>query len=410
MPRYDCERCGRPIPATEVEAGEARGPEGTLLCDEHRPGQSGRELTLELFSGAEEPAATCTSCDLPVSKRQLKSGRAKIRGGRVTCAHCRVAAKALVAAKSVRRLEARGTSLGEPRRPSTPPPPARPPAPPSRSTGPLVAIAIVVAGLGGVGISAAMRPKPTPDARPHVDRLEKQLKVLETALQDAHEDAVARRRDVDAEVKSLRSVFYDVRGKLEVGSNRTEAERDELRRSIARLEAEIGRLAKRVATRTPTEPAAHVGNGGRTPKPATASRNPRVADLLKALAGPSGADERFKAAAELGRLSDPDAIPGLASALAKDRDYLVRRACARALGELRAWHAVPRLIAALEDDEGSVAQAANAALEATTRRDFGVGKSIPRKERRALAHAAGRWWERNKGSPPAGVSLRPLGP
>ncbi len=143
-------------------------------------------------------------------------------------------------------------------------------------------------------------------------------------------------------------------------------------------------------------------------KPPAPGIDPAVAKLCKDLLESPEDGTRFNAATELTKLKDPASIPALVKALESDRHYFVRRACARALGVIRAWLAVPNLVRALEDKESYVALAANLALANITLQDFGVNQDTPPGQRKQKAAAADKWWEKNKDKPPEGVSLHPL--
>jgi hypothetical protein len=75
-----------------------------------------------------------------------------------------------------------------------------------------------------------------------------------------------------------------------------------------------------------------------------AAAAPAVAAILADLAADPGI--RLQAAAALGRLGGPEALPGLASALSADPEPAVRRAAAQALGQLPGQAAAEALTAA----------------------------------------------------------------
>ena len=92
-------------------------------------------------------------------------------------------------------------------------------------------------------------------------------------------------------------------------------------------------------------------------------------ELLKQLEAP-GAGDRFKAAIELGKTGNADCVGPLATTLKEDKDYFVRRAAARSLGELGFEEAVPALIEAADDEEEFVAISSKKALRAITGQQF----------------------------------------
>jgi HEAT repeat protein len=136
-----------------------------------------------------------------------------------------------------------------------------------------------------------------------------------------------------------------------------------------------------------------------------------VATLVKNLTS-AESGERFKAAVVLGKLGNARAVDALCRALAADRDYFVRRACARSLGALGQRKAVPALIDALTDREVYVAIQACSSLKALTGKapDFTVRKEdgtptegLPSPEQRKVIQTSYRtWWEKQVSKPPAG--------
>jgi HEAT repeat protein len=136
-------------------------------------------------------------------------------------------------------------------------------------------------------------------------------------------------------------------------------------------------------------------------KPTAAPPKPSVdvEALLKDLSA-EDTGRRFTATVRLGKARDARAVGPLCKRLATDTDLFVRRACARALGEIGSEKAVPALIDALTDEEIFVALEAAKVLRKVTgvapdlRVEGGGPSGFPTPEQRREAQAKYRtWWE-----------------
>jgi hypothetical protein len=348
-------------------------------------------------------------CSAVVPYGQIVTGKAKVEGNRVVCERCRAASDAAT--------ESEGTRRGLP-------------------SGVIVfAIMLVAGGLGYWGTQKLLDRKPAipprdtgadvKALRDDVALLKAKLDSFDARLAEAiqrstqpDENADVERKRIDANVAKLGQEAKDLRADL------TKAD-VELAQRVAHLEGVISGLSDRVgdlatrasaapATTPPVERQPDGGSGNAPPvpepvKPAAPTVNPQVAKLCKDLLDPAADDgTRFNAATELTTLKDPAAIPSLVKALADDKHYFVRRGCARALGEMRAWLAIPPLITALEDREVYVALAANIALQKIAGFDCGVTQDTPAGQRKTKAQSAMKWWEKNKDKPSEGASLHPI--
>jgi hypothetical protein len=187
---------------------------------------------------------------------------------------------------------------------------------------------------------------------------------------------------------------------------------------LEQLTAQVGALSNRVSQQ-PTvvvrEPPAEKPvapdppKGAGTPQDAAPGKlTPEAESLVRDLLESDENGVRFAAASKLGRMGAEAAAPALVQALAKDDNYLVKRACTHALRAFKSWFAVPALIDAMEDKEPSVAHAAGQALLVITGQDFGVDWEQTMGERKRRAREARGWWKENAESPPSGVSLFPV--
>lgn len=115
-----------------------------------------------------------------------------------------------------------------------------------------------------------------------------------------------------------------------------------------------------------------------------------MADLLSDTAG-----TRWNAVQSLGETGDPEVVPHLVPLL-KDSDVFVRMAVARVCGDLASPVAVDPLIDALEDEEPVVREAAMAALQIITGREFRFDPNGKPPERAKRVKAWRDWWSKAK--------------
>ncbi|HEU4394178.1 MAG TPA: HEAT repeat domain-containing protein, partial [Planctomycetota bacterium] len=152
--------------------------------------------------------------------------------------------------------------------------------------------------------------------------------------------------------------------------------------------------------------------GGAAPGPVAAKAPSDAVKRCVALLKDKEIGVRFAAALELGKIAgkrapsgegaatdtaDFDyAWPALALSLRKDDDAFVRRACARSLGEIKAWDAFPELAESLLDPEEYVALQASRVLKEMAGQDFGFRQNQAKADRKRVADRAKKWWEENK--------------
>jgi HEAT repeat protein len=105
---------------------------------------------------------------------------------------------------------------------------------------------------------------------------------------------------------------------------------------------------------------------------------------------------RFANAIELGKLGEKAAWEALAKRLRGDEDDFVRRACARSLGELKAFEAFPDLIDSLSDPVEFVAVGSSRVIAEMAGDDFGFKQNQTRSERKRVVDKARKWWVENK--------------
>ncbi len=410
-----CANCRISVPVTDVRSGRARREYGSLhcaICTKADPGErAARREAVEAEMAADVEAddpvgpLRCTVCAAMVPHSHVVTGKALSEGDKVTCQNCRAAV--------VRVRASSGSGGGF-----------------ARSAVMFLLVAGLAAGIGyGVGqMVDGMKSKTEDPLQGRVAMLEKSLDArfadmtARIPADTSGEQREATNRRLDRMTDDLELQLDAIRGEL-VGVRTELAKADvALEGRLSRLEGRLDEMSERVrdvASRPvpPPERADPPAGGGAEPPvegggmeaggngPVVPEVNAEVARLAKALLDSGEDSVRFPAANDLGWMGDPAAIPALSSALVNDKHFLVRRACARSLSQLRAWNATPYLIDALEDKEAYVAQQANFALREITTEDFDVTQDQSHAERRRKAKAARKWWEQNKDDPPEGVSL-----
>lgn len=413
-----CANCRVSIPQDDSKSGRAHREFGSLLCagcSKADPGERAArreavEAEMAADVDAQDPvvARRCSVCSAVVPYGQIVTGKAKIEGNRVVCERC--------CAVSVARPESvEGGGF---------------------SAGPVFVTVVVLAALavGFFGMQAVMdrrnskNPAKDPieetnSLRRHVngnfEQLEKRLKALEDRPTGPDEKVAGDLQRLENELAKITQSVAELR------ESTSKSDLDTKER-VARLEGTVQNLADGVRalmsrspgpsapTAPPAEktdapkavPPAAPGTAPSVPVPPTV--DPNVAKLCKELLESPDVGTRFNAANELRNLKDAASIPSLVKALGQDQHLFVRRACAGALGVMKAWLAVPSLIKALEDREVYVALAANNAIFAITANDWGVTQDTPAGQRKTKAQAADKWWEKNKDHPPEGVNLHPI--
>lgn len=415
-----CANCRVSVPQGDVASGRARKEFGSMLCaqcaqadpGERSARRSAVESEMAHDAASADPVALrhCARCGTSVPQGHIVTGRARVDGDKVVCERCRDAVPAVTA----------GTS------------------------GATVAlVGLVVVAFGAAGFFGAEYLKARPKAEANVDTierieflrmdLEKRISDLE---QERDADAAAARAEQDAAVDrlreqasadlvALRTDLAEIRAELIAWDGDAAQRIAKLEGMVTGLQEMVRGLAARPSgspePRPPegpkpietVDPPPGPDDGGGAPPPdapVVQQPDPAVTKLLKEFLESADDGTRFNAGLELIRLRAVSAIPAFARAVLQDNNVMVRRVAARGLGSMKAWNGVPLLIQALEDRESYVAQQANFALQAITQQDFGVNLDQSPRERKTKAAAAARWWEKNRASPPEGVSLEAVGP
>jgi HEAT repeat protein len=413
-----CANCRVSIPHDDAKSGRAHREFGSLLCagcSKADPGERAArreavEAEMAADVEAQDPvvARRCSVCSAVVPYGQIVTGKAKVEGNQVVCERCR----AVATTRAPGELSSFPTSA--------------------------VVVVVVLVAMVVIGYLAtqawlerrknAAQPKQATDDLTEIrGEMERRASDLDSRLAD-----LARRTEADpaaaaADRQRLDAEFATLRQSIQDATDRMAKSDAELQSRIARLEGQLqsnSEFMRSLASR-PTEaappaplpqtPSAEGGVASKDPgvdakgpaKPA-APVNPEVTKACKDLLESSDDGIRFNAARTLGDLADPAAIPTLVKALADDKHYFVRRACAIALAKMKSWLAVPALIRTLEDREPYVALAANNALQKITGNDFGITQDTPASQRRTKSQSAEKWWDKNKDHPPEGVSLHPI--
>jgi HEAT repeat protein len=426
MKIYFCEMCGASVPLQEVVAGRATASNGRVYCAHHMPGAADGDLKLyfcdscgvsiplqDVITGtasADGDRTLCTECgrkeavgdtsgdrfrlhfcdgcNTSIPQSHVVTGRALVRGGRTYCENCKD--------RATRRLS---------------------PVIPVLGVVVLAAVAIAMVFVFNPGAARDDAPDPV-----------KLLGVVEKEVGDRIVDLDRSWREslaeADQRLAEAREAFSHGIGKLEAQvTNLTKAleDRKALAEKIGHLEAEVsrlkpleGRVAKLVNLRAEVErlrealkvsQRAPVGRAEPAPEPAVAKNTPvapaenqdapeAVRQRIDRLKSPDSGI-RFSAAVELGKLAHNAAVAPLTVLLAKDEDLFVRRAAARALGEINDRTAIPALIEALMDSEIYVSLQAAKSLRSISGKEFGFKETLTASKRRQVQTKWKKWWKDN---------------
>jgi hypothetical protein len=410
---YFCENCRVSIAVSDVLTGTAK-PEGPgylcTVCSRSSPAERVARKTAveqELAAPADGapgrgpdakapsvPIYFCDACNASIPAPLVATGRALVSGGRTYCELCRP------------RLEARHHADR-----------------PGVGVAPMLAAALLasVATAGGLvalerwrdaeagkekdrvaedGVASLRRDlrvarESGDTSREIAERTERALRELERRVDGLRGEAVAARAATDKAV--AQAAPGEKVGRLERQLSEMEDSIDALREEVAavaamRMEAPPKKSEPPVAKAPPTMPEDPVGPVPAGAPPALAPDVQRCILLLK----DKEAATRFSAAIELGKLGERQAWPALAASLRSDDDPFVRRACARSIGELKAFGAFPDLVESLMDGEEYVAIQASRVIKEMAGQDFGFKQNLAKGEKKKVVDRAKKWWEENK--------------
>ncbi len=447
MKIYFCEKCGVSIPLQEVVGGKATARDGKTYCQGCMPGAAPAEGDLKLYF--------CDNCKVSIPVQDVLQNRAKTVGERMLCAECaRMDESQRRARRNRLREEAAGKEESRPRLhfcdscntsiPQSHLITGRAVVKGGRtycercktrvertrvSASSVVLVVLLLAGVFGMGyfllgsgrrlFAAARKETKEPDRnealRADVERrlaeISRRIGPLEAGyekireklpvLEKARERWEESRRETAELSGRMGEAQEALRAEAEERFRKNEAEIRALHAKLAAMEERLRALA---APPAPPAPAPEKEPEAAPPEPETPAKPapPRVEEVpaevreaLEKLKSPDRGD-RFAAAVALARARHKAAVPALVRVLRKDDDVFVRRAAARALGQIDSWSSVPALIDILEDRDPFVAQAAHEALEKITGRDFGLRDGLKRSEIRKLVKQARAWWEEHR--------------
>jgi hypothetical protein len=412
---YFCDNCKVSIPLSDVITNHAK-PEGeTMLCaDCARLGSPERTARRERIRREMEEREEsryrlhfCDGCNTSIPQSHIVTGRSVIRDGRTYCERCKT------------RVERRSVSV----------------------VVPVLCVALVVAVLGA-GFLIAGGPRLLTGSTSDESSRSREELIRQEVMAAVAKSGEEKVREVDSRLSELMGRIEDLSTREQVLSRSLEALRETageaVRREAAfraevegRLEAEetafrkaldrLDALATRLSEERPAAPPGVILPGGGTgpavevppagPEPPAEGEKPvlptdggkpvpppepeapeAVKEQLRQLES-SDEGTRFGAAVQLGKSGWAGAAGPLGEVLAKDKDTFVRRAAARALGELGVWISVPVLIDTLEDKEYFVAVAAHKALIEITGQDFGYQENLSRTQLRKVVQKAREWWD-----------------
>ena len=416
-----CANCQVSIPVGDTESGRARREFGSLLCapcssaDAAERERRRKAVEAEMAGDAPAPATatprTCSVCSAAVPDAVLASGRALVDGLRIVCPRCRDAAAVGAARAPAESSSSGGTWV---------------------LAGLLVVAAAAAGFFGAEYVNRRAAPQvPTASAadlralRDDTSTLREQVRRMGDDLASRPTGGGVTKESLEVLQKRFADDLLATREDLAELRTRTGAADGELAQRIAKLEGQIlglqemirGLAARPAASgpETPVQPPVAQSPDGPAPgMPAPPAPEPKpgvppeVQRLIRDLLESRDEATRFAAASELVRRKERFAIPAFARQAVEDPNLIVRRACARGLGDTRAWFGVPALIQALEDKEAYVAQQANYALLSITGQDFGVTVESSVRDRKTRAANATKWWEKNRETPPDGVILDPV--
>jgi hypothetical protein len=433
---YFCENCRVSIAVSDVLTGTAKaeGP-GYLcaVCSRSTPAEKvARRTAVErdmaavagVPGGAAQPAGDpiyfCDACNSSIPATLVATGRALVSRGRTYCERCRPRVES--------ERSRSGTGVG---------------------AAPIVAAAFLAAAATAaiaLALQQGVEGSRDKDRDAAVDaalgELRRDVRTARGSAETAR-DIVERTdralREIEGKIGAARSEAQAARAAAErVASQPSGAER------VARLERQVADLGeavkllredlatlaseRRAAAGPPeksasdpppmdTPPAPTSGTEVPPgPAPGSGAPSPQVQKCI-GLLDDKDAAVRFSAAIELGKLGDRSAVPALARRFHGDDDPFVRRACARTIGDLKAYEAFQDLVDGLTDSEEYVALQAYRVImdwvrdnmrrhlgHVPTEReekeimafDFGFKQNQAKGDRRKVGERAKKWWDENK--------------
>jgi hypothetical protein len=420
---YFCENCRVSIAVTDVLTGAA-APEGPGYlcagCGRSTPAERmarrtavEREMAAVGLPGrgpAADPIYFCDACNSSIPASLVATGRALVRGGRTYCERCRprleaerpharpgvgflpvLAAALLAAAATAAGLAwkdgAREEGLARDRN------------------------ALVDEGIAEVRREARAARSAAETARETADRLDRAALALERKVDGVKVEALAARAAADKagsqpngadRVARLERHLADLEEALKI-----------LREDMAVLAGERLKAPPAVVEGPPEAPETPPPSPQPMPAPGEVVPSPQVQRYIVQL-DDKDAGVRFAAAIEIGKLGERTAWQALAKRLKADDDPFVRRACARSIGDLRAYEAFPDLLEAFLDGEEYVAIQSNRVLMSWMKedlhaqlerdptekelaaRDFGFKQNQAKSDRKKVADKARKWWDDNR--------------
>lgn len=393
---YFCDNCGVSIPLQDVITNQAKSEGEKVICTECAPLTSTQRAVrrdrirqeLEEKEESRYRLHFCDRCNTSIPQSHLITGRAVMQGGRTFCERCKP------------RASAKRTGSGT-----------------------LVLTVLLIATIAALGYVAFSGKGVFTDnssgEKLMVENAARLQKVVDRVdgLTDGETNRQRAMRELAGDLKKLES-HQEARNAMEREANdlttalrekqadfqeEVEAREEQTNRAIRALEEKIAELARLLEEQkkapAAVPPATEPKQPSPEPEPVPEPVEPEVEEVpaeVKKYIEQLGSDEeglRFAAAVELGRIGHPSAIPSLLVVLEKDKDYFVRRAAARSLGDMNAWVAVPKLIDTLGDKEFFVAIAAHQALKSITGQDFGFRENMSRNEVRKVQSRSRDWWK-----------------
>jgi len=237
------------------------------------------------------------------------------------------------------------------------------------------------------------------DLKGNDERQRDDVHALSLALNALADDTTRRSTEVRGKLDDLESMARALASKTQLVREDVEAARAELRQ-LRGTGVDTG-----VAKPQP-EPPSKVEPPQRKRSDEEIERERIVAEYIAKLSDKKVPNEvRYNAAASLGDLRDPTAIPALIDALENDPWDLVSRAAAWSLGLYGkdGVPAIPALIRQLGGKDGNVGYMCERALGEITKAatgtavNFGYDSSSSQRQRKAVQKKWEEWWEANKG-------------